>query len=1479
MASTYSGITVTPNDVATWESFNFREACYLTYNGVPGTQTGTAGTTLVADGHWLITQPGTFYQIDTTDGDVVVVIPDATIDNLNATFTFTKPSLCRNTNNVYISSVSGLGVGPNTVYIFDGPGDNVSFISSKYGSGGAVSYRWRQVWHNVVAAGIIDVNRLTGFTSIREAVSSITDVSALKPYEVRIAPGVYIEQNPIIVNPYISIAGTSKNTVSIQPTDPSQPLFVCKNRNHIKDITFQSVTAAAVLDFSEPSWPYGRFIVDNCTFTNCKTWIQCINPDAVASIKISDIDGSGDCDNAINLEATTALASAVGITLDNVQYVPNGGTCKTFIKGQGELLDVNISRLLLNASNGGTIETGLRFYDGVSVDVDSVDFDTVVVGVSGDNLGAAPEFIAQNLIFEDCTEDVHMSHPNMEGFLQGFYSPDHTIVSENFPEIRYASEAPYGIHMIGDLHQKASQSLPDIPITKLVRQGTCLGLVSGGMLTYIPNTLSAQVSAGIGYLLNGDDILIEGSWNNTIFELPSGKLWYIAYDEVGLDFQEDLPDYNHSIKLGAFVTEDTYIDHAIVSPVAMPQQSNNIENALRLGVGPIYVQGSRVSVSTAAKLSVSQGTYYYGSNKVELNGGTNVWFESHYRDGSGFIKEIEPVYTIDNANWDNNTGTLSAVNAGWFAKHALYIVGSGVNEVYAFIYAQNQYSSAAQALTAAGPTAPSFFTNEFVPLAYLTTQQGSSAVTVEDIRPRISGVAATVVGGGGVTTHGELLGLTVDDHAQYLNRTGVRAMNGNLDMGGFDITNVGDIDDFHADKHMPGGIDPLSAAAPVAVGTTNQLGIQPFFALSDHVHAHGDQIVSSLHAIVTPTTHGFMASSDKVHLTTIQSTSANWDDGTLHANIMMGTGLIYGGTLTAGTTSFTVASGLGIVVDNTTVPGSPSYTMVQWNNIPNVPVTYLNINVRSSVMIDNGGNVVQQVTYPSAEDARDYIILGRLLHDNKTTLNGAVSIPRVIYNTALDADDIGISIGSFTIDGNTITANGPNLQLDKSSGHSYRTGANYTTNIKSPNITIDATKTAFNFKYRYRNGSSDFIYGPTLSAVDPNYFDNGTGILSAVPTDYWTIQRVYMFPGSTNIYMTPGQACYMDLANAKLGLATENPAIDPLFIEATLRTYIIVKQGATALNNISQAVFVPTGRFGDITGGSTAGGDVLGPSTSINNSIARFDGTGGKIIKDNTTTFIDDNGQMTIASLGGGLEDKFVIGSSTGMLLSSTYTVSHATNWNNTYTNVSTNSAALIAAQTTVNNTSANWNNAYSTVNSNSAVTWNYQGTDLKALSAGWTNAQSVVNTTSANWNAGYTVTSSNSAKWDSTYTTVNSNSATWASTYQQVTQATYVATAAEADVTGITITTGQTGNYLISLTCEADSGTNTSTGFVILNINGSNVAITQRYYRRGNQANTTSMAIGYVAALTAGQVVKARAQRTAGALTLNNIIMNIIKI
>jgi hypothetical protein len=97
-------------------------------------------------------------------------------------------------------------------------------------------------------------------------------------------------------------------------------------------------------------------------------------------------------------------------------------------------------------------------------------------------------------------------------------------------------------------------------------------------------------------------------------------------------------------------------------------------------------------------------------------------------------------------------------------------------------------------------------------------------------------------GGGGVTDHGSLTGLTDDDHTQYLLHDGTRAMSGNLNMGDNNIRNMGIIE---GDLHVDG--DVTSEAfylAPGSGGEFSKSGDDVILAAPD-----GDVLVRPTNAV------------------------------------------------------------------------------------------------------------------------------------------------------------------------------------------------------------------------------------------------------------------------------------------------------------------------------------------------------------------------------------------------------------------------------------------------------------------------------------------------------------------------------------------------------------------------------------------------------------------------------------------------------
>ena len=123
----------------------------------------------------------------------------------------------------------------------------------------------------------------------------------------------------------------------------------------------------------------------------------------------------------------------------------------------------------------------------------------------------------------------------------------------------------------------------------------------------------------------------------------------------------------------------------------------------------------------------------------------------------------------------------------------------------------------------------------------------------------------------------------------------------------------------------------------------------------------------------------------------------------------------------------------------------------------------------------------------------------------------------------------------------------------------------------------------------------------------------------------------------------------------------------------------------------------------------------------------------------------------------------------------------NSANYNNIATTVQNNSAiwALSGGTVSIENdpiftswalsNSANYQGNFVTVQANSAVNWNYQGTDVKSLTGNYSSNYTVVNTNSANWQSVYSSYNTQSANNLSVYSNINTNSANNISVYSTV--------------------------------------------------------------------------------------------------------------
>lgn len=226
------------------------------------------------------------------------------------------------------------------------------------------------------------------------------------------------------------------------------------------------------------------------------------------------------------------------------------------------------------------------------------------------------------------------------------------------------------------------------------------------------------------------------------------------------------------------------------------------------------------------------------------------------------------------------------------------------------------------------------------------------------------------------------------------------------------------------------------------------------------------------------------------------------------------------------------------------------------------------------------GAVVQQNTKFTSTQLRSIAQLGAVI-SNGVQLIAVNNLPSWMRAGINQLGDLLDAIGPMNLSGNVISANGVNLNLNKSAGVEFKQGANAVTNPLDPHKITLAALTALTFHYRLSNGT---IFA-NRTTVDPDNYESPLGTLAPVPAaNRFTIQRFSVFT-SNLVRAQYGQHVYNTIAEAEAALSTETFATEANIAEnGLLLCFLIVRDGATDLSNTADAKFVPASKFGGPVG-------------------------------------------------------------------------------------------------------------------------------------------------------------------------------------------------------------------------------------------------------------------------------------------------------
>lgn len=715
------------------------------------------------------------------------------------------------------------------------------------------------------------------FSSVKDAIDSITDATAIKPYIVKVEPGVYSE-DPITMKPFVSVSGCGKTSTIISANDGTSDLIACSGSNEITNLGLTGTTTATLLSFISTNATDTNVSINNVGFLTCQTamYLEALSFDAVIDVVNSTFTNQQAANNYVEIRGNSS-ANAI-FSADSLR----GDLFNNSI----HFFDIEGPNATLNGSNITMRSNGTSHFvhveDGSVVNLQSITANNFAQGIHSPNVGAGPEIDVSGAL-KSTVFDINIENPNTSGFFVGSADNDKVNVAStaefrvNFTDPVNGGEigqVTVGAIRQGDRYDRVAN------ITRLLREGTTIGVIEGGELSD-GGGFDIDVTAGDGFLIDQtDDFVKEVSWSASTLTVPSDSIRYIYVDTNGVVQQAASPQsLIFTMPLGKVSTDGSGIRTIEKVDMDMKHIGNSVEQFLR-NLGPVFSTGAIVTESGTRNLDVTAGSYNYGVNELDLTGGVAISWTANYRDGVGGWTEISQT-TVDNAQYDDGSGTLASIPAGEFAKHVLYAVGNGVDEKYLLVYSQDTYPDQPTAAEADLPIVPPWISDAVVRVAGIIVQEGQSAISdILDLRPRIGFAAPS---SSGTADHGALLGLNDDDHPQYLLTNGTRAMSGNLDMDGNDIENVGTINSVdienHASRHLPGGADPLTTDTAVELtDTTNAEGNANSFARANHTHAHGNRAGGTLHAEVTPSVAGFMSAADKTKLDTIEANAKDNQD-------------------------------------------------------------------------------------------------------------------------------------------------------------------------------------------------------------------------------------------------------------------------------------------------------------------------------------------------------------------------------------------------------------------------------------------------------------------------------------------------------------------------------------------------------------------------------------------------------------------------
>ena len=285
-------------------------------------------------------------------------------------------------------------------------------------------------------------------------------------------------------------------------------------------------------------------------------------------------------------------------------------------------------------------------------------------------------------------------------------------------------------------------------------------------------------------------------------------------------------------------------------------------------------------------------------------------------------------------------------------------------------------------------------------------------------------------------------------------------------------------------------------------------------------------------------------------------------------------------------TTFSISAAKGWIVQNTyTYSTTPDVKNVIFAGATGLSTPFLNTDTATYVLLSSSASVILQSTFPSPQQRRENIYLGKVVHPDKTIIQNVNNTVDFDVSPISQLRDLWTPIKLIN-EGITVVTNGTNMTIKMNGGYLWGNGINWVNNQNDPDRVAIAGQIPVTFQYRTQGGTQS---ATNVTNIDSNNYDVG-GVITPISGAKYTNQRIYLFPTGI-VRVQYGQTFYTTLPKAVTGIGAES------FIEyannkdnGILIGVISLKAGVTSLEDPNDVQFTAVSKFGELLGGGAAGG-------------------------------------------------------------------------------------------------------------------------------------------------------------------------------------------------------------------------------------------------------------------------------------------------